>query len=548
MEDDIELLRLRARAKLKQEQEQQRQQEVDSAPQQELGTMDYLNFTGGLVRGALAGAAEPLVGKDLVSREQVATGTVPGSKELAEKAGVDLTYMYPGFVRNLAKLTGQEENLKSLAGATADVAFDPLSYAPVGKAVSAVAKGVSEIPVVAKGIEMASPVVSSIAEGAKGMASKAGTKAMSLLSGVPEESIQTFAKNKQVISELDPVKAAELAEQATNDARKLVVEARTNAGKALDQAIAQGGSKPINIQDFKDKLYKSIIGSVGDLKNINNQEIAAGLKKELDNMFLVDVPEVGGTGLMGEQVLTGRTITKEIPSQLKATEVYDLKNQLKDMGDLYGGHGGIVSKQAAAKIPVANKKVQVELLDAVKNLDSMIDDATQGVSKEARAAYAEQSRKASNIDRYFSTPDRALSTLSNLSSTAKGATRKAIREADTLFGTNLEQTGKMLESAKYFNQPSIEALSLNKTTSSTRTLGGGAVGAFLGSLIGGPTGAALGMGIGAKAVSPAAIRYAYLPTGELVGNVMGKAGPIATSAAKVPPQVWLQMIQNKENK
>lgn len=159
MEEDVELLRLRAKAKLKLQEEQ--------VPQEELGALDYatrgLNFPGGVARGTVAAAAEPLVGKDLVTAEQIMSGTVPGSAELAEKAGVDLTYMYPSLARNLAKLTGQEENLKALAGATADVAFDPASFLsaikgtgiaakaaktlvnPIGEAVGLMGKGAKKI-------------------------------------------------------------------------------------------------------------------------------------------------------------------------------------------------------------------------------------------------------------------------------------------------------------------------------------------------------------------------------------------------------------------
>lgn len=148
MEDDIELLRLRAKAKLKlQEQEAQTQQEQ---PQEEPGLLEKasraLNFESGLGRGALATAIEPLVGKELVTGKEITSGTVPSSEELAKKAGVDLTYMYPAFARNLAKLTGQEGKLQSLAGATADVYLDPatalvpmLQAAQVGKTGKALA-------------------------------------------------------------------------------------------------------------------------------------------------------------------------------------------------------------------------------------------------------------------------------------------------------------------------------------------------------------------------------------------------------------------------
>ncbi len=115
-------------------------------PQPQTGLLEkasrVLNFTGGLGRGAIAGLAEPFVGKDLVSVEQVMSGTVPGSKELAEKAGIDPTIIYPEYIRAGAKLLGQEENLKSLAGATADVYTDPATFlAPMARAAQMGAKG-----------------------------------------------------------------------------------------------------------------------------------------------------------------------------------------------------------------------------------------------------------------------------------------------------------------------------------------------------------------------------------------------------------------------
>lgn len=141
-----ELAELEELAQLEELAAKDAQNAISRKPEEQTGLLEKasraLNFTGGLGRGAIAGLAEPFVGKDLVSVEQVMSGAVPGSKELAEKAGVDLTYMYPGFVRNLAKLTGQEENLKSLAGATADVYTDPATFlAPMARAAQMGAKG-----------------------------------------------------------------------------------------------------------------------------------------------------------------------------------------------------------------------------------------------------------------------------------------------------------------------------------------------------------------------------------------------------------------------
>jgi hypothetical protein len=507
-----------------------------------LGRVIDVATLGAPIRAGVAKLVEAQTGKEIAPELKLSRGQAPTFKEIWEsqgiKEGTPISEVLPGMFSP----TG-EELLKFKKGGMFDIT-------PLGAAggVMDIATGMGGSAVKAlKETALAQKALSKIPSVPK-------YSIMSSLSGVPREAIETYSKNRKLINQLDEVKAAELAEQATIDARKAVSGMRQQLGQTLQKTMEEAGSKAADISSFKDTLYKKVIGSVGDLKNQANQATAAALKSELDDLFKATVPETK-VDLMGNVVETGRTKVVDIPSQLKATELFDLKNQLKDLGDLYGGRPGIVSSQAAAKIPVANKKVQTSLLDAIKDLDSKIDELTQGASKEARAAYAEQASKARAIDRYFSTPERTVSTLSNLSSRAKGPSRKALQEADRLFGTNLEETGKVLESAKYFNEPSIEALSGKGVTSTSRTIGGAAVGGAVGSALGGPAGAALGTAIGAKAASPAAIRYVYLPSGEILDNVTGAVSraaqsdlvrPVTEQVSKIPSQVWLEMLRSKQ--
>lgn len=510
-----------------------------------LGRVIDVATLGAPIRAGVAKLVEAQTGKEIAPEKKLLSGQAPSFSEIWEAQGIGPGASLSELIPGVFSPTGEGLPLKKGG------MFDVTPRGVLGGVMDIATGGISG-PV--KALAKAVPGASQLSKVAKALPSKYSI--MSTLSGVPEEAIETFSKNKQIISELDPIKAAELAEQATNDARKLVSQTRSEAGKALDTAIRQSGAGNIDIANFKDQLYKKLMGSVGDLDNKANQQIAQGIKSELDTIFKVDVPETL-PDLMGMPQPTGRMVTKEISNQLKATELFDLKNQLKDMGDLYGGKPGIVSKQAAAKVPVSDKRLQTSLLDAVKELDSMIDDATKGASKEARAAYAEQAAKARNIDRYFSTPERAMSTLSNLSSKAKGPTRRAIQQADELFGTNIEETGKILESAKYFNEPSIEALSGAGTTSTSRTLGGAAVGSALGSVLGGPGGAALGAAVGSKAASPWAIKNVYLPaietagaTGRLPGALASKLPPEIMepirTVSEAPAQVWLKLLQEQK--
>ncbi|NBP03693.1 MAG: hypothetical protein EBU90_27070 [Proteobacteria bacterium] len=499
---------------------------------------------GAPIRAGVSKLVEAQTGQEIAPEKKLIRGEAPTFEEIWQAEGFGPGTALSEKLPGMYSPTG-EEWLKFKKGG-------PLDITPRG-----VLGGVMDIAT-APGTSILKPLQQAISKSE--MFAKAASKIPSkysilgALSGVPKEAIETYAKNKSIINALDPIKAAELAEQATIDARKIVSGTRQQLGETLQKTMEEAGNKAADISSFKDTLYKKVIGSVGDLENIQNQQTAKALKSELDSMFQLKRPQTM-MGPMGEKIPTGKIETVDVPSQLKATELFDIKNQLKDLGDLYGGKPGIVSAQAAAKAPVANKKVQTSLIDAIKDLDTKIDDLTAGASKEARAAYAEQASKARAIDRYFSTPERAIGTLSNLSSTAKGTSRKAIQEADQLFGTNLENTGKVLESAKYFNEPSIEALSGKGSTSTSRTYGGAAIGSYLGSLIGGAPGAPIGMALGAKAASPAAIRYVYLPSGEVLDKVTGaisKIGeskfvsPITEKVSKVPGQAWLELLRNKQ--
>jgi hypothetical protein len=115
--------------------------ELKAPVKEEPGMMDYamrgLNYAGGLGRAAVAGAMEPIVGKDLVSMEQALKGEVPGSAEIMEKAGVPnvalsemLPQMYSETGEGLAFEKGGmfDPTARGAAGLVADIALDPTTY------------------------------------------------------------------------------------------------------------------------------------------------------------------------------------------------------------------------------------------------------------------------------------------------------------------------------------------------------------------------------------------------------------------------------------
>ena len=522
---------------------------------EEPGVLDYamrgLNYVGGLGRGTVAAAVEPLVGKDIVSPEEIMTGKVPGSAELMERAGVPAGWSLSTAIPAAFSETGEglplekggmfDITARGFGGLVGDIALDPSTYVlPMVKGTGMVAKGLrAGLNPLGEAISASSKLASKVVPSKYSL--------MSAVSGVPKEAIETYSRNKNLIDNLDVQAAEELAQGASEQAKNAVMQVRRNAGLALSQAAEEAGNKKIDIVKLKKALNKIVTPPQGALEN----KAAKATYKEMQDTISQLLKTTGKTAERLELSEEG-IITKipemvgevSIPDTLSASQLFELKQQIKDMGDLYGGKGGLLSKLASQNAPLVNKEFTANLTGVVKQIDNMIDVATEGASKEARSEYAKLSTQARAADRYFSTPEKTFGTLSNLSTNAKAPARRIIKNVDQSFKTNLEQTGKVIEAAKYFNEPSIEALSGKGTTSTSRTLGGAAVGSGLGSLLGGPAGAAIGAAIGSKAASPSAIKNIYLPATELASKA---SSFIPNAPSNIPPQVWLEMLRKKES-
>ena len=115
--------------------------QLEAPAVEEPGMLDYamrgLNYAGGAVRGGIAGAIEPIIGKDIVSAEEVASGTVPGASELMARAGVPnvaLSEMIPSMYSETGEgLALEKEGMfdptaRGTVGLAADIFTDPTTY------------------------------------------------------------------------------------------------------------------------------------------------------------------------------------------------------------------------------------------------------------------------------------------------------------------------------------------------------------------------------------------------------------------------------------
>jgi hypothetical protein len=273
MEEDIELLRLRAMAKAKAEAEQEVPVEKE-----EPGVLDYtmrgLNYVGGLGRGTVAAAIEPIVGKDLVSPEEIMTGQVPGSAELLERGGMpgwSLSDLIPGAFSEtgeglpLEKKGTFDITARGFLGVPLDVATDPTTYIlpgvkgvgmgakvlragldPIGQALGLTAKGVGKVGTAVAG---------------KASQFTPGEAQQYLRNRIAVDRAVSLLTNKQNLDE-----AQQLAYEAIRKMRDTVRKAGLNADAELAQII-EGKNVEVNLKAIKER--------VGDLPEKQRKEAQA---------------------------------------------------------------------------------------------------------------------------------------------------------------------------------------------------------------------------------------------------------------------------------
>lgn len=266
MEDDIELLRLRARAKAKRDAEvaaqsaPMEQPEEPSLKQRALETaLQGLNYVGGLGRGTVAAALEPVVGKDLVSPEEIMTGKVPGSAQLMERAGVPEGWSLSTLVPSAFSETGEglplqkggmfDPSIRGGAGVVADIALDPTTYLlPMVKGTGMAAKGAKVA---------LNPLGEAFTAGVKG-AGKLGTAIAGKFSQFTPDEATQFLRNPEAVKQatqlLGDKTSLDIAQEKAFEAVAKMRDTLKKAGLAADKEmneLLEGKNIQFNLDKIK---------------------------------------------------------------------------------------------------------------------------------------------------------------------------------------------------------------------------------------------------------------------------------------------------------
>lgn len=235
-----------------------------------------LNLVSGAARGAIAGAVEPIIGKDIVSAEEVASGTVPGTSELLARAGVGEGYRLSDLLSkaavvnpmlapaNLMYSTGIlkkegtfDPTARGMVGLAGDIATDPATYLlPYLKGVKAAVP--ASKAAVRFGEILLNPIGEAVTAGAKGLGTLGEMAATKLSQFTPEEAKQ-YIRNAPAVKEAVKLLggkenldiAQEKAYAALNKMRETLAKAGIQADAEYNELI-QGKNVTLNLNTIKE--------------------------------------------------------------------------------------------------------------------------------------------------------------------------------------------------------------------------------------------------------------------------------------------------------
>jgi hypothetical protein len=367
------------------------------------------------------------------------------------------------------------------------------------------------------------------------------------LTGVPAQATRTFAdaEKRQIVEALKQPGAYEAFSSNVHDKiRAGLFSAKNKVGEELAEVIKttpiqvdiSPAKAAINSQIQKlemiPKKNKALVDEIETLKEARDQifKVTDGTKDEAGNLIYQDLPDV-----------------------LPATDAFELQAQLKDYANLSNIKPGLQARYGSGASPIEKKWMDASL-NAYNKINDGLSEATEGMSKEWKSKYKELSNLQREMASKFSSPERTSKTLSSLDANNNRYTKDLAAKLKNLTGgeVDLDEEAQILEAYKFFGNASLNPLSNQGATSTTRTIGAGGLGAALGTSLGGPVGGAIGLATGAGISNPASLK-ALVPSASkgsiylnrAVEPVSEKLGPFAPSTIN---SIWNMMKQREEQR
>lgn len=369
-------------------------------------------------------------------------------------------------------------------------------------------------------------------------------KYMSGASGVPEKAVKGYLSHQDEVKNLiENEGGADYATQVHEQLQDKFFAKKREIGNQIGEAIKNGKGKIDSDAIFKP--YDDLLAKLKASKN--PPEDVAAIEAEINslkNTYLkkteaVPVKPTDSRDALFQKmgVEKPQVQTVETPLTLSAEDAFNLKSIAGNNANLHNVSGTFRSRYPKASSNI-DKMWSNANLEARKVADKQIQSVadTSGLNQQ----YAKFSRLQDKMERHFADPEKTLNTLSGIEAPSKEFARDTVKQVKTELGVDLQKPSEVLEAYRYFRKPAKMPISSEGTTSTSRTLTLGGLGAAAGSVFG-PLGSAAGSAIGLAAHSPAATKQ-YLNLGKaLQTNGAPVAGALGGEAAKYNFSPWERM-------
>jgi hypothetical protein len=456
------------------------------------------------VKGAVLGSALPVA------------GTLAGGAAASSASGAVLEALRQKLGQ---KLGIPQEVDKSQVGFSAATGFaSPLLFG-AGKAAGQAGRGLIE-------------------RGYDGFKQKVAPKVGELMSGVKADVIRAYADKVDEVDELERNGVMGFTQQMTDKIGNTLGAAKDKAGKAVGEAM-ENANTPVNVtaakKQFLDRinlLMAKTDKTPADVAELNS------LKSTYQKYFGLDSPIESF-----DNVTFKKTVQSEVPDQLDASRAFDLQKKLKKAADFEGD------------LTPENLAVRGSARGAYGKLNEGFDEATGGLSTEAKQQYQKHMQIENEIGTSFDTPQKTYNTVTGLDAKGRKMLGERLKQLSDEGKLDIDDEIKTLQAYNAFADPSMVPVGLKGATSTSRSIplsiAGGSVGTLLGyKLGGGYAGAAVGGAAGAKlgnvVGSPATVKKAIKATRalEAAGRAMqpdaGYGAYLAPAGAQVSPWMFYQ--------
>ena len=373
-----------------------------------------------------------------------------------------------------------------------------------------------------------------------GLAPKLGSAA----SGIHEDVLKFVRDNPQAINAVDP-----------NNVEGYATNVISKASKGLHSEIDKVGSGLNKLRNLADEA-----GQADELFKVDMTPVKARFLDDLE-ILKRQTAEMGENTALLDEIDALESVYAnylgDVPDSLSASNAFELKERLKKVAipqklsqGPFGNTYKPSSTTAEKRVINAGRAASKTLQDEINRVTGLVDGSgTESLNSE----YAQLMKWKKQMKPFLNDENVAFDKLSNIRNKTNKIDLERFQKIDKKLGLDTVRSADNITAHKIFSKAPWLARSSEGTTSTSRTIGAGAVGAGLGYYLGAQSGLgqggagvglAVGGGVGALLGGPAALnRYMQMQRG------MTKAATTLKDSGLRPNQVvvpsWLMMQQRK---